>query len=218
MGHCKGLTKAGAQCKCLVTGDTDYCHLHESQAGRQQSSKQAGQKPAGQGRASLCGGHRRNKEPCQRVVRDGTGYCYQHRSQAKGQQGSDPALHKAADSTPASACKGSKLNGEPCHRVVDNSIGYCHDHVEQAKEQPVRAKPSARRRAETCAALVQSGHQCDGTIELHSLFCKQHGPDAQVVGKPGLIYVARSTSALLHAALLTGPALHADIGLQAAMR
>jgi hypothetical protein len=31
---CKGITAAGEQCRRIVFGENDYCHLHRSQAGR----------------------------------------------------------------------------------------------------------------------------------------------------------------------------------------
>lgn len=77
--QCKGITKAGAQCRNRTFQESGFCHVHSNQAdGQNVGGENEKQKPFKQSTSVQCSGTTKAGSRCKRMTLDPSGRCYQH--------------------------------------------------------------------------------------------------------------------------------------------
>ncbi len=77
--QCKGMTKAGAQCKNMTTNENGYCYAHQSQAsGSQEPSSTVQQQSTKRTTSVRCSATTKKGTQCSRMTYSSNGKCWQH--------------------------------------------------------------------------------------------------------------------------------------------
>ncbi|RPB25803.1 hypothetical protein L211DRAFT_866774 [Terfezia boudieri ATCC MYA-4762] len=141
--QCKGITRAGLQCKrILVTVPGSYCWQHTDQEVYVDtySYSSTNAKVDSYHSRTRCKGKTVQGAQCRNTLTNGGEYCWQHTYQSADYESSD------SESGPR-RCRGQTLKLERCKRMLVHYPGhYCWQHTGQAPKEP--AKPRRKRTSE----------------------------------------------------------------------
>jgi endonuclease G len=80
--QCNGITKSGSRCRNKTLNENGFCHLHQSQLGKEQTDSRTEvpkhSSPVKSSAVTQCTGITKSGNRCQRMTTNANGRCYQH--------------------------------------------------------------------------------------------------------------------------------------------